>query len=107
MSTSSIIRRRAFAKELRLAEGYVKTREEYEDTGATFLGSARMAAEQSYFTPAACARMKKPVTDQEWEEITHFAMIKDCYQDQCITDSTGRKYRPCLPVFFREKEAMQ
>ena len=103
MSKESIIRRRTGDKELRLAEGYVRTREAYEAAGTVFLGSVRAAAEQGYFTPAACARKQLPVTDHEWANIAHFAMLTDCYADQCIVGQTGEKRRPCLPVFFREE----
>ena len=103
MSKQSILRRRTADKELRLAGDYVRTKEAYEAAGAAFLGSVRAAAELGYFTPAACARKRLPVTAQEWESITHFAMLTDCYADQCITDRAGAKRRPCLPVFPREE----
>ena len=102
MSKWTIIRRRAADKELYFAEGHVKTREAYEADGAVFLGSVRAAAEQGYFTPAACAKKQLPVTPSEWENITHFAMLVDCYTDQCIPVTAAVKRRPCLPVFLRE-----
>ena len=45
-----------------------------------------------------------PVSQDELQNIRYFAMLADCYVDQCITDETGSKRRPCIPVFYREQE---
>ena len=47
---------------------------------------------------------KVPVSQDELQNIRYFAMLADCYVDQCITDETGSKRRPCIPVFYREQE---
>ncbi len=94
------IRRRTAEKEFKLAEGHVLTREEYEELGAIYMGSLGMAAKAGYHTPAGCERLKAPVTEDEFNNITHFAMFADCYQDQCL-QRDGHARRPCLPVFSR------
>lgn len=68
---------------------------------AQLIGTVGTAARQGYYTIAACVRKQIPVTDEELRSISHFAMLADCYTDQCIIDQAGRKHRPCLPVFFR------
>ena len=99
---SSTIRRRAAEKELRLAAGYVKTRDEYEAQGAKSMGTLGMALKGGYYTPAGCERLGEPVKEEEFAKIEYFAMFADCYQDQCISKD-GNMKRPCLPVFFRQK----
>lgn len=101
MSKAVSLRRRSFEKELRLAGKHVRTKSDYESTGATYLGTVGAAAQQGYYTMAACERKQVPVTSEELRSILHFAMLADCYTDQCIIDQAGRKHRPCLPVFFR------
>ena len=96
------IRRRVTEKEFRLAEGHVFTREEYEEQGAIYMGSLGMAAKAGYHTPAGGERLKAPVTEDEFNNITHFAMFVDCYQDQCL-QREGHTRRPCLPVFSRPR----
>lgn len=103
------IRRRTAEKELRLSDGYVKTKEEYIGTGATYHGSLGQAAKAGYLTIAACQRLGRPVQPSELADIQHFAMFVDCYSDQCLIVN-GRKRRPCLPVFYREladRDAME
>ena len=95
------VKRMTSEKELRLAAGHVKTRDEYEAQGAKYMGSLGMAAKAGYYTPAACERLGCPVSEQELENIEFFAMYADCYTDQCI-EQDGHLYRPCLPVFYRE-----
>ena len=101
------IRRRTAEKELRLAEGHILLREEYETQGAKYMGSLGMAAKAGYYTPAGCERQGAPVTEEELADITHFAMFADCYQDQCLKDANGQSRRPCLPVFFREHDKQE
>lgn len=101
MNTATI-RRRTAEKELRLAEGYVLTKEEYEAQGAAYMGSLGQAAKAGYFTPAGCERLNAPVTSDELSNIKYFAMFADCYQDQTIKRD-GRSRRPCLPVFPRNR----
>ena len=48
--------------------------------------------------------MGLPVTDEELQNCKDFAMYKDCYDEHCLKDSTGKKVRPCLPVFYRDKK---
>lgn len=97
------IRRRTFDKELRLSEGYIKTKEAYTESGAVYMGSVGAAAKQGYRTIAACERLGVPVSNEELQQIKCFAMMVDCYQDQCIIDEVGCKRRPCIPVFYREE----
>lgn len=104
MSGGNTIRRRTLSKELRLSQGYVKIKEEYESQNVKYMGSVGAAAKQGYFTIAACERKGVPVSQDELQNIRHFAMLADCYVDQCITDETGSKRRPCIPVFYREQE---
>ncbi len=99
---NATIRRRTTEKELRLAEGYVLTREEYEEQGAKYMGSLGMAAKAGYYTPRGCERLGAPVTEGELANIKHFAVFMDCYQDQTIKGEDGHAHRPCLPVFYRE-----
>jgi len=106
MSGGNTIRRRTLSKELRLSQGYVKTKEEYESQNVKYMGSVGAAAKQGYFTIAACERKGVPVSQDELQNIRYFAMLADCYVDQCITDETGSKRRPCIPVFYREQEQM-
>ena len=94
------IRRLESEKELRLAAGYVKTRDEYEAQGAMFMGTLGMAEKFGYLTPADCERLGCPVSEQEFANIKNFAMFVTCYKDQCI-ERDGQIYRPCLPVFYR------
>ena len=104
MSGGNTIRRRTLSKELRLSQGYVKIKEEYESQNVKYMGSVGAAAKQGYFTIAACERKCVPVSQDELQNIRYFAMLADCYVDQCITDETGSKRRPCIPVFYREQE---
>ena len=98
---NSIIRRRTAEKELRLAEGYVLTRKEYEARGAKYIGTLGQAAKAGYYTPAGCERLGMPVSEAEFKHIHYFAMFINCYQDQTIKRD-GHSCRPCLPVFSRE-----
>lgn len=95
--------RRTAEKELRLSDEYIKTKEEYEATGATYLGSLGQAAKAGYYTIAACQRCGQPVQSEELQAIQHFAMFADCYADQCLIVNK-KKRRPCLPVFYREEK---
>lgn len=95
------IRRNTAEKELRLAQGHVFTRSEYEARGAQYMGTVGEAAKLGYYTPAGCDRLGAPVSESEFSDIKCFAMLKDCYQDQTIKED-GRRKRPCLPVFYRE-----
>ena len=97
------IRRSWEEKELQLAQGCIKTKEEYEAAGAAFMGSLGQAAKANYLTPAACQRRGRPVTAEEMENIRHFAVFANCYTDLCIVVN-GQRKRPCLPVFFREED---
>lgn len=97
------VRRRTAEKELRLSNGYIKTKEEYGATGATYLGSLGQATKAGYYTIAACQRREQPVQPEELQTIQHFAMFADCYADQCLIVD-GQKRRPCLPVFYREEK---
>ena len=94
MSGGNTIRRRTLSKELRLSQGYVKTKEEYESQNVKYMGSVGAAAKQGYFTIAACERKGVPVSQDELQNIRYFAML----------DETGSKRRPCIPVFYREQE---
>ena len=95
------IQRRRAEKELRLAEGYILTREAYETRGARYMGPLSMAAKAGYYTPAGCARLGAPVTPEELANIGYFAIFADCYPDQMLQDGDGNLCRPCLPVFYR------
>lgn len=95
------IRRNTAEKELRLAQGHVFTRREYEARGAQYMGTVGEAAKLGYYTPAGCNRLNKPVTEAELEDVRYCAMYKDCFVDQTILED-GRRKRPCLPVFKRE-----
>ena len=97
------IRRRSLEKELRLSQGYIRTKEDYESRKVKYMGTVGAAAKQGYFTVAACERKGFPVSQDELQHIQYFAMLVDCYADQCITDEAGSKRRPCLPVFYREE----
>lgn len=98
------IKRKTTEKELRLAAGHIKTRDEYEAQGARYMGTIGIAAKAGYHTPAGCERLGYPVSDQEFENVEYFAMYVTCYQDQCIKRH-GHSYRPCLPVFYRNTGA--
>lgn len=95
------VRRNTAEKELRMAQGYIKTKEDYEAAGAVYIGSLGAAFKVGYYTIAGCDRMRQPVTEAELAGIKHFAMFADCYADQCIVTPDGKKRRPCLPVFYR------
>ena len=82
MSGGNTIRRRTLSKELRLSQGYVKIKEEYESQNVKYMGSVGAAAKQGYFTIAACERKGVPVSQDELQNIRHFAMLADCYVDQ-------------------------
>ena len=102
------MRRRIIEKEFRLADGYVKSKEEYEATGATYQGSLGQAAEAGYLTIGGCQRLGQPVQPDELANIQHFAMSVSCYADQCLIIGR-RRCRPCLPVFYRalaDRDAM-
>ncbi|MBQ7302661.1 MAG: hypothetical protein IJW89_03670 [Clostridia bacterium] len=103
MSLNSIIRARTEAKELRLSREFVLAREEFEALGAEYLGSLGTAAQKGYFTARECERKGQPATDEEFASISHFAMFKDCLQENCL-HRNGKSVRPCLPVFFRGEE---
>ena len=47
MSGGNTIRRRTLSKELRLSQGYVKTKEEYESQNVKYMGSVGAAAKQA------------------------------------------------------------
>ncbi len=104
MSGGNTIRRRTPFQGATLISGYVKTKEEYESQNVKYMGSVGAAAKQGYFTIAACERNGVPCRRMSFQNIRYFAMLADCYVDQCITDETGSKRRPCIPVFYREQE---
>ena len=80
MSGGNTIRRRTLSKELRLSQGYVKTKEEYESQNVKYMGSVGAAAKQGYFTIAACERKGVPVSQDELQNIRYFAML--AYREQ-------------------------
>lgn len=51
------IRRNTAEKELRLAQGHVFTRKEYEARGVQYMGTVGEAAKLGYYTPAGCNRL--------------------------------------------------
>lgn len=103
MSLETLIRHRTEKKELRLSGDLVMTRTAWEQRGGTYHGSLGPAAKAGWFTVRECERMGAPVTETELKNCKDFAMFKDCYTDYCLEEN-GKRVRPCLPVFFREKE---
>lgn len=98
----SIIRKRTEALELRLSNGYVLPKRLVLKNGFMYIGSLGTAANDGYYTARSCKNMNQPVTPDEFSHITHYAMFKDCYEENCILDN-GKFFRPCLPVFYRNK----
>jgi len=99
----SIIRKRTEALELRLSNGYVLPKRLVLKNGFMYIGSLGTAANDGYYTAMSCKNMSKPVTPDEFAHITHYAMFKVCYQDNCLWDN-GKNVRPCLPVFYRGRK---
>lgn len=100
MINRTLIRRRTQEKELRLSGELVMTKEEWVERGGTYRGTLGQAAQLGFYTIRACEKLGQPVTETEKVNCKDFAMYSNCYMEYCI----GHK-RPCLPVFFREKEA--
>lgn len=100
MSIDTIIKHRTEKKEIRMSGELVMTKEEWLNRGGTYRGSIGTAARAGYYTVHSCELMKQPVTAEELANCKDFAMYKGCYMENCLK---GGK-RPCLPVFFREKE---
>lgn len=103
MSLETLIRHRTERKELRLSGELVMTRTAWEQRGGVYRGSLGPAAKAGWYTVRECARMGVPVTETEFNNCKDFAMFKDCYTDYCLEEN-GKRVRPCLPVFYREKE---
>lgn len=95
------IRHLTEAKELRMSQPYVMSKDEFIARGCKYMGSIGMAAKSQYFTARICDKIGRPVSDDEWKNITHFAMFSSCYQTNCIALADGTRLRPCLPVFYR------
>lgn len=103
MSKDTIIRDRTIAKELRLACGYTLTSDEVKSRGYILVGSAGEAGRQGYLTIRQINNMGTLVFPEEIASCHTYAMIKSCPVDFCIKDADGRRMRPCIPVFQREK----
>ena len=103
MSLEKIINERRQKKELRLSGELVLTKTVWEQRGGVYRGSLGTAAKAGWFTVRECERMGAPVTETELKNCKDFAMFKDCDTDYCIEEN-GKRVRPCLPVFYREKE---
>lgn len=104
MRVETLIRHRTQEKEIRLSGKLVKTREAWEQRGGGYHGSVGNAAQESWYTVRTCEMMGIPVTDEELQGCKDFAMYKDCYDEYCLKDGAGKRVRPCLPVFYRNKK---
>lgn len=104
MRVETLIRHRTQEKEIRLSGKLVMTKEAWEQGGGVYHGSLGNAAKESWFTVRSCELMGIPVTAEEFKNCKDFAMYKDCYDEHCLKDNSGKKVRPCLPVFFRNKK---
>lgn len=104
MRVETLIRYRTQEKEIRLSGELVMTREAWEQRGAVYHGSLGTAAKEGWYTVRNCELMGVPVADEELQSCKDFAMYKDCYDEYCLKDSAGKKIRPCLPVFYRDKK---
>ncbi len=103
MSLETLIRHRTQKREIRLSGDLVMSKAAWERRGGTYRGSLGKAAKSGWFTVRSCECMGKPVSEEEFKSCKDFAMFKDCYQEYCIGEN-GKDVRPCLPVFFREKD---
>lgn len=95
------IRRRTEAKEIRLSGNLAMTKEQWEQRGGIYRGSIGTAARTGYYTVRGCERLGFPVSDEEFKTCNDFAMFVDCYVEFCINGK-----RPCLPVFYRNVQAV-
>ncbi|MBP1578097.1 MAG: hypothetical protein J6C75_06410 [Oscillospiraceae bacterium] len=101
------IRQLTEAKELRMSQPYVLTKEEFTAKGCTCVGTLGSAARSGFLTARACEKIGQPVTAEERDNISHFAIFANCYQANCIRLADGTAVRPCLPVFYRKTEAIK
>ena len=97
------IRQLTEAKEFRMSQPYVMTKDEYIAKGCICVGTLTLAAANGYYTARACEKMGQPVTAKEWENITHFAIFINCHISNCFRCDDGTVERPCLPVFYRNQ----
>ena len=105
MGKTATIRERTEDKELLLSGNLVMTKEAWEQRGGIYHGWLGHAArKESFFTVRECERMGFPVSDEEFKNCKDFAMFGDCYAYNCIEVGKGKKVRPCLPVFYRDKK---
>lgn len=98
------VRERTEDKEIMLSGKLVMTKEAWEQRGGTYHGWLGQAARDEYFTVRECERMGLPVREAEFRSCKDFAMFGTCYADNCIDIGNGKKVRPCLPVFYRNKK---
>lgn len=94
----SKVRERTEAKELRLSQPFVMSKEEWLQRGGEYRGTLGQAMQQGYYTVRCCERMGQPVSKTEFEAAKDFAMFMNCYMANCLP---GGK-RPYLPVFWRQ-----
>lgn len=106
MRVETLIRHRTQAKEIRLSGNLCMSRTAWEQRGGIYRGSLGTAAKSGWYTVRSCELMQQPVTAEEFAACKNFAMYKDCYDEYCIKENS-KKVRPCLPVFYREKEGAQ
>ncbi|MDE6442777.1 MAG: hypothetical protein K2L12_08525 [Clostridia bacterium] len=106
MSVRTIIRHRTQEKEIRLSGALAMSKKAWEQRGENYRGSLGTAAKSGWYTIRSCKLMKQPVSAEEFAACKDFAMFKDCYQEYCIIENR-KNVRPCLPVFYRDKNSKQ
>lgn len=99
----SLVRERTEAKELKMSQPLVMTREEWLERGGVYHGTLGEASNNDYYTARVCENLQQAVTDEEMKLCKDFAMFQTCYADNCLGAKPNRK-RPCLPVFYRQTE---
>ncbi len=95
-----IIRERTEAKEIAMSRDLVMSRAEWLARNATYRGTIKQAEDSGYFTARKCAKIGKPVSDDEMRAADNFAEFRNCYMHYCL-ERNGKKVRPNIPVFYR------
>ena len=101
MSLNTIIRHRTQEKELQLAGNLAMTKNEWLEKGGIYRGTLGESKQQDYYTIRMCEKMGQSVSAEELQQAKDFAMCKSYYAEYLI-EKDGKRYVPCVPVFFRK-----
>lgn len=103
MRVEKLIQVRTIEKDLRMSGELIMTKDEWLARGATCRGSVGKAAKSGYFTVRQCAKMKQPVSQEEFCNVRDFAVMKN-NAGHWLKRSDDTRTFPCIPVFYRDIE---